>query len=299
MTESSGYELNLVEALSADKIQIVQQLAALDLYYLSDSKNGQRRQQFYQLSVPGGHPYNWKHLSDQCLRLMKNYTNALATAIETEKDFGMLGRPVTTPSYYNTTLLGRPMTPATEMAEKILNRQFNELSGIRNLMQHQENQSTYETVDSAQQNAVFLTIQKRIDSCRQSLLNAPGFYYLFNESKNSKISFILSQSPTIISITKGLTAIVTHSITEDRYGVVQNDLAPIIKTLLQTKVVLEKIGSNNVDVKKVDRNYIALKNATRRSIYRIATVFADYINDLALDTNDLKILQNFIYYKEL
>lgn len=274
-------QVTLVEALACEQIPIIQQLAALDLFTIADSCDPTRRSRLYALSVPGGHPYNWRLVSGECIRLIKDYTSQLSKSIE------------------GATLKPRPdiakLRPTASMdAEKLLMKQYNESFGIRSL-------STSALPTEAPQPDAIISkmVDRRLTSIRESLLSIPGIQYLFVEPKTAKTCHLLAtQSQQIVWITQALSSLASHSIREDQFGVVQNDLPLIIRTLLQLKQVLDKVGSIQLDVKKIDRNYVALKAATKRSLYRISAAFADYLNDIVLEPSDVKALLGFVNYRE-
>lgn len=174
-------------------------------------------------------------------------------------------------------------------------KQYNESFGIRSLS------NMTEPTASPQQPAVLCkVIDRRLETLRNTLRNIPGIFYFFGEQKTAKTCYLLSsQSQQIVWISQALASLAAHSIKEDQFGVVQNDLPLIIRTLLQLKQVVDKVGSIQLDVKKIDRNYVALKAATKRSLYRIANAFADYLNDIVLEPNDVKALQGFVNYREV
>lgn len=273
-------QVTLVEALACDQIPIIQQLAALDLFTIAESSAPSRRSRLYALSFPGVHPYNWRLLSGECIRLIKDYTTQLSKSIE-----GATLKPLAEMTNLRPT--------ASMDAEKLLMKQYNESFGIRSLS------TSALPTEAPPPDAICKVVDRRLDSLRESLYSIPGIYYLFGEPKTAKTCYLLAtQSQKIVWISQALASLAVHSIQEDRYGVVQTDLPLIIRTLLQLKQVLDKVGSIQLDVKKIDRNYVALKAATKRSLYRIAGSFADYLNDIVLEPSDVKALLGFVNYRE-
>lgn len=281
-TLANDSQVTLVEALACEKIPIIQQLAALDLFTIAESCDPSRRARLYALSVPGGHPYNWRLVSGECIRLIKDYTGQLAKSIE-----GATLKPVPDVA---------KLRPTASMdAEKLLMKQYNESFGIRSL----STSALPAESNPKQPDVICKAVDRRLDALRESIRNIPGIYYLFGEPKTAKTCHLLAtQSQQIVWIAQALASLAAHSIREDQFGVVQNDLPLVIRTLLQLKQVVDKVGSIQLDVKKIDRNYVALKAATKRSLYRIAAAFADYLNDIVLEPNDVKALQGFVNYRE-
>ncbi|XP_055377496.1 nucleoporin Ndc1 [Condylostylus longicornis] len=283
---SHSAEVTLVEGLASFKVPIIQQLASLDLYNLTNMQNVAKRQQLFTLSFPGGHPYNWKQLCIQCLNLIDSYTEELSDSVKSIST-------VKCNEFY------KPLKPtATETAEKILLRQYNETYGIRRMMQAGNCQSQIEQKSSSV-TEIFSEINKNWAEIKKATFKSlPGLFYLFGEPDGAKTAYMLSKSQNIVWITQGLAGLCAASLVEDKYGVVQNELTKIIKSLLKLKMELDKLNNVNLNGKKVDRNFLALKNSIKRSLYKICTVFSDYIRDLMNDSDEFKILENFIFYQD-
>lgn len=288
--KSDPNEISLIEAISVTKVPITQQLASLDLLELSNSFDSSRRRTIFALSIPGGHPYNWKSLSGQCLTIIKNYSTELTKSIEKIK------------FVQNNNTTSRLKSSASDMAEKLLIRQYNESFGVRNMSQFIQETNQYQQQSDGSLNKadeIYNRFHQKINKVKESFMTLPGINYLFKEQENAKISYVLSQSQEIIWITQGISALAAHSIAEDNFGVVQNDLPEIIKSLLDLKLILDKVTALDLGGKKVDRNYISLKNAVKRSLFRICTVFSVYMKDLITDANDLRLLQSFLNFREI
>ncbi|XP_058811993.1 nucleoporin Ndc1-like [Topomyia yanbarensis] len=277
-------EVTLVEALTNKQILIIQQLAASNLFNIAEDCDRTRRTRLYALSIPGGHPYNWRTVSGECIRIIRDFSIELSKSIE-----GVV--PKSRPE------VSKLRPTASIDAEKIMMKQYNESYGIRSL-----STSVGATVSSPkpQTSDICQAFDRRLDVVRSLLVSIPGIYYLFGEPKTAKPCYLLaSQSQQIVWICQALASLAAHSIAEDQFGVVQDDLPLIIRTLLQLKQVVDKVGSIQLDVKKVDRNYVALKAAVRRSLYRITHSFADYLVDIVLEPSDMKALQGFVNYREV
>lgn len=286
----------MVEALSASRIPIVQQLAALDLYTLA-TKDFVRRQQIYTLSIPGGHPYTWISISSQCLGMINSYREELNKSIEHII------------SNNNQTFRAKqfPLKPtASDMAQQLLFRQYNENYGIRNLAVY-NNENTMSTgsqetnvVDPCKRfNETTQLLALKFNKFKEGLIRAPGIGYLFAEPESAKVSFLLkTESETISWIVQGLSALAASSLKEDRFGVVQSELSTIIKSLIQLKQVLDKVSLVNFVDTECHYQCMSIKNAVKRSLYSITTEFADYLPDLVKDSNDMRIIENFAQYRE-
>lgn len=272
--EGSG-SLLLVDALSLSKFHITQQLAAQDLYLLSESPNSFRRNKFYALSNPGGHPHNWKQLVQKSLKILNVFTDELKTIDSTNRN-----------NNFVVNNFNQPMHHFYESKRMI--REFNEFSGIRSLATSPLKQGP-------------VTAEKQtnyVELLKKKLLSYRWIFYFFGETEGTKLNFLLNQNTqTIIWISQGLSAIISRSLEEDSYGVVQQDIKQILKSFIKLKVLLDKVGAANVIAK--DRNFIALKAALRRSLYRISNDFSGYFEDLLLDPEDVRALHAFVTFKEL
>lgn len=275
--------LTLAEALQSNKFPLIQLLAAQDLYNLSDDYNATRRRQLYALSIIGGHPYSWKHISDAGLSVLKLFVNNL-NQILNEKQPSSISKPIT-----NNNIFASPMQD-----EKYAQRQMNETMGIRNLLASPFTspaplQHINSTIDKT------ILSPKNLKSNLQSTVSNNFCVRLFfGEDKSKKVNQILEQHYQEVTwVSQALAALAGYSLNEDKYGVVQDSLPNIIKTLLDLYHALEKISSSNLVIKKVNRNYFAVRQASKRSLYRILKDFQKYLNDLVLDANTLDSLRSF------
>lgn len=337
-TTSTAHDVTLVQALANTNVPIVRQLAALDLYTLANFCDLYcRRSQIYMLSIPGGHPYNWNSLSAQCISLINAYNDELATSIKNIKNTpvhtkynnnhlsnqgqymkSFSSNLLTTPS---TEFRSSTPTTATEMAEKVRNRQYNESCGIRNMLSPTVNGNNNEQLLSpikpvpdpcAHFNQTVDMIQQRIQAVKIAILKLPGVNYLFGTSETAQLRALLtiSKAEEIGWIVQGLSSLAVHSLHEDRYGVVQINLPEIISTLLQLRETINNIPSisslGTSSISPYIRSHqtkpngaIVIRNAVKRSLYNICITFDEYLPDLVGDPSDLRILQNYIEFLEV
>lgn len=290
-------DVTLADALSCTTIPMIQKLAALDLCSLANHTDSTRRSQIFSLSIPGGHPYHWNLISGQCLSILDSYRDTLAKSVKKLRS---------TP---NNNQIFPPMqtiypTPAAELAEKIRFRQFNESIGIRNMSFNEQNDTAPPQMVSANDpcqrfNLCLAIIGDKVTRLKNGFVQTTGVHYLFGESETGHISFMLSERSELVAWTaEALSTLAAHSLNEDKYGVVQDKLGHIIKSLLTLKQALDKISAVSMLDLEAKQNCVALRNKVRRSIYKICTVFADYMPDLIADANELRIIQNYVNYKE-
>ena len=271
-----GALLTLSDAMSLSKFRITQQLAAQDFFLLADNPNNLRRKQFYALSNPGGHPHNWKTLVQKSLEMINKLSNDLQVAIDAS-------------SKNNNSIQSNLNQPLHQFYEsKRFTREFNDFNGMRSLA---TSPMKYEPA----------LIEKKTDYVnlvKKKLMSNRVVFYFFGETSGAKICFLLNQNYQNIEwIVQGISAIVTRSIKEDSYGVVQQDIKQIIKSFIKLKSILDKVGSFNVIAK--DRTLLSLKAAIRRSLYRVTSEFSRYFDDLLLDPEDVQALRSLVMFKEL
>lgn len=282
-------EITLAEALATQKLPVIQDLACQDLFMIANGCDSARRKDIFMLSIPGGHPHTWKALVSQCLELVNGFNEKLVKSIE-----GMKLEPVL-PSK---AAVFRPT--ATEVADHILWMQHNEGLRIQRHTNPQENPPASETT-----NKTFYTIQdfwkfvkNFVEKGKKYLMNYPGIHYLFSETPFEETFFHLMHSQRIIWIVQAISTLAEKSVPEDTFGVVQNDLTDIIRAFIHLKNTLDKIGNIMLGERRVDRNFLTLKSAVKRSLYRISNTFSDYFSDLRLSDPDLKHINLFATYKE-
>lgn len=269
--------LTLADALVMTKFPIIQQLAAQDLNQLADSPNGIRRNEFYKLSNPGAHPNNWKQLVKSSLMIIDCFAAELKKSIEgaSKNNNNIIAR-------------GNLMQPIMQFYEnKRLTRDFNSALGVRPLAASSPLISQPQPIKNEPD--IGSTIKNKFMSNR-------FIFYFFGEMSDAKLNFLLTQqSQTVVWIVQGLAAIVARSILEDKYGVVQHDIKQILKSFILLKKALDGITTVNAK----DRNFIVLKAAVRRSLYRIVIEFSCFFEDMLLDFDDIVLLKSFDTFREL
>ena len=199
---------------------------------------------------------------------------------------------------------------ATEAAEKILLRQYNSINGIRRMTQDTPTANINATLctnaapnmSTAVQriNAQFEQMSKQVEQTLQTAFRTiPGLFYTFGEPDGAKTAFLLSNSQMIVWLTQGLAGICAVSLTEDKFGVVQVSLPQIIRALLKLKGELDKLNNVNLNGKKLDRNLVTLKNAVKRSLYKITSVFGSYLPDLFDDPMEIRTLHCITNFQDI
>ncbi|XP_070169772.1 nucleoporin NDC1 [Polyergus mexicanus] len=284
-------ELTLIDALSMDKIPIMQHLGYLDLVTLAQ-KEKIRRGMLFTLSQPGGHPYNWNCIVQKCIDVLKKFSY----------DFNAISmKPQEQQFCYSMNVLTARIAPAQPV-------QKDHIYHMRKLVPDVTPTLSTET-DTKEVPYSGIFIQKFIKQKRDAfvayLLSKPLINYIFGEQDDNKIRHLLFNGQLVIWAAEAISSLSVFSLSEDSYGVVQKDVPNIIKTLLSVKQVLDKLQKSAVLARKIQADdkftkeiFTSLRSAIKRSLYRIVTNFEPYINDLSLESLTIEHLQSFLNYRE-
>lgn len=286
----SAYDttLTLADGLLYTKIPLIQTLAALDFYVLSENCNNARRNELFALSSVGGHPHNFRKINEASLKIIQEFVSTLSEVVNAKKDV-----PVKEKSFIN----NNNQLPPPVKNETLQQRNLNQTLGMRNMV-------VFPTSHLASNG---LTSPLKPLQTPQSLLspvritenlhcNVPStIRSFFGEDKSKKINQILTNYSEIVSyISQAITAVAVFSLNEDKYGVVQDSLPKIIKSVLDLYQILEKINTMNLVAKKSNRSYITARQAAKRSLFKIVKEFQMYFNDMVLDIGTVDALRSFM-----
>lgn len=292
--------LTLADAINADQFKIVQELGSMNLYVLGKANNYHRRKELFSLSIPGGHPYNWKAVSEATLRNITAFTQQLLASIENVQTYEKNQAQSPTALAHQQ----QQIRSASHMAEKILNRQMNETMGIRNMSHvfQSDEEFTNKRPNILQRLPQPEDVQQGVDRCLQAIQNKlvslPGIHYLLAEQHYARVYFVLRQSQRIVWLVQGLATLASRSISEDDYGIVQKTLPAVIAQLLELRAVVDRVEKISMDRGKFKGHHRALRSAVRRGLYTIASSFGAYLNDLILTDSDRAALLPYVNYKE-
>ncbi|XP_031846095.1 nuclear division cycle 1 [Nomia melanderi] len=280
--------ITLPEALSMDKIPIMQQLGYLDLVTMAQ-KEKSRRSILFTLSQPGGHPYNWNCIVEKCTSLVKKFSDDLNKACVKMQE------PLTVNASTSTTI-----TKSNTFQTGYVYR-------MRNLVREETPVSTQQDeMKKYVENELFIQkfIKTKWNNLLAYLLSKPLISYVFGEIEGGEVYYILFNGQTVIWAIQAISSLAMLSLSEDSYGIVQKDLPLIINTLLGLKQSLDKLQKSNIMAKKqgddkfIKQIFQSLCATTKRSIYRVVIHFEAYIEDLALDSPTMEQLHNFLAYRE-
>ncbi|CAH0723742.1 unnamed protein product, partial [Brenthis ino] len=283
----SESQITLNNALS-QRLQFIGYLGAQDLKNMS-LNDPARRSQIFTLSQPGGHPRNWNNLLEKCLFVIKELNKELEkinidnSAIENDNSYHRKNykqpAPLTSPLYSGTL---RNMAQSPHLFE----------------LKHDQNKNKVDETFGA-------TIKEEWNNFLHKLCQKPGINYFFGELVDTKLKFILIQAQPVTWICEGLAYIVSASLKEDKYGVVQNDLSIVIAAMVNLKQNLDKLAKSGLVPRKHilnDALAIKIRNAllssVKRSLYKIVITFAKFIHEIPLDPDVQIAIQPFLLCKE-
>lgn len=266
--------LTLANALLYTKIPLIQTLAALDLYVLSEDYNNARRKDLFALSAIGGHPHTFRQVNEASLKIIQEFVQTLSDVVNARK---------VDPVIEKSSLNNNQLPPATPV------RQEKQRDGIRNLIASPEMTFVPSGLSSPPPKPLLPPVKTL--QC-----NVPSLRSIFGEDKSKKVNQILANySEKVTYVSQALASITVFSLTEDKYGVMLDSLPKIIKTLLDLYQILEKINAMNlVLAKKSNRNYITTRQAAKRSLFKVVKEFQVYFDDLVLDVATAKALKTFV-----
>lgn len=283
--------VTLPEALSMDKVPIMQHLGYLDLVTVAQ-KEKPRRDILFTLSQPGGHPYNWNCIVEKCIGLIKTFSDDLSTAC------------VKVQESCSFTLDASNL--ATMTTTSAFQREY--AYHMRNLVRQEMPISMQETdVKKEADNELFIQkfIKTKWNNFLTYLLSKPLIFYIFGEVEGGKVCHILFNGQSVIWAAEAISSLAVLSLTEDPYGIVQKDLPSIINTLFSLKQALDKLQKTTIMTKKQNEDdkfikdiFSSLRAATKRSLYRIIINYEAYIDDLSLEPAINEQMNNFLTYKD-
>lgn len=285
---------SLIDSLKSKNL-IVRQLGFLDLCLLS-TKCSNRRKEVFSLSFPGGHPHKWNGIFETCVSEIKAFSNDLSKALnkisgikeETIRPAKIAAKAVESTFHFHSHNPGlRPLqSPSPRIEDCFPSRAPPKL---------------YQSAVEVAYNNVWSWVDLKLEQFyKKSYIS-----YFFMEDMNSRLNYILCQSQSVIWAVESLSFLVAASIIEDKYGIVQRNLADVITHIVELKQLLDKLNKQNLTVRRtfssdpleLQMKYL-LKTSVKRSLYKISITFGPYIKDLNLPAEVEIQMNNFIHFKE-
>lgn len=280
LVKESDFVLTLQDAIVIDKLPIIQHLACLDLFLLSQW-SALRRQLLFSLSQPGAHPHNWNSLIENVLKLFNDYTDLIKRSID--------GAPLR-----KTIIIQNDPSDTTCPTFKY--RHF------RNMTIQNDDLDTINVSSNLNEPPSFefvrVFLKETLDKIIHVLKIYLGINFLFGELSQVNVQKCLGNGQLIIWASHGITELATASLTEDQYGIVQKDLVPIVTSLVHLKQNLDKLVKilplskkggilGEADYKMKN----AISAAIKHNLFSICLNFGQYFNDMPLNKDVKQYLQ--------
>lgn len=261
-------EYTLKDALSTCNVPLLQYLGYYDFNIVSQFDSS-RRKQIFSLSYPGGHPYIWKELSNEAIKLIVDTTSSLERITSQKKtpvENTRINRSLLTVEQYYSKM--RPLSPS--QYSRHLDTQF----------------------ETNFDESVITKISDFMKTLRPVA-------YLTESMTEKQLESALQHYQALSLACYSLANLAAASRTEDKFGIIQQDLSTMIHVLLKLHVTLNKLvvivnkkqNSSLLQVKK------ALVSVAKSSLYKLAIEFGSYVKDLSLSPEDQKLFSNFIHFK--
>lgn len=289
--KENQYVLSLQEAILMNNLPIIQNLACLDLFLLSHWSN-LRRQIYFTLSQPGGHPHNWNNLIESVLKLFNDYIDLLKKSTENplnqEKN-----KPDTISSSYP---IQSPLSPNLKF------RNLRNMSCLNNYIDDAIDVS-HNLPETSPLDWLKTTLKEKITKFVNLTKILLGINFLFGELPQVNIQKCLVNGHLIIWASQGISELATKSLTEDKYGIVQKDLPVIITTLVQLKQSLDKLNKMPALSRKgvMDDFHLKMKasvsSALKKSLFNIYLHFGQFFHEFPLSNEVKQYLQVHVMCK--
>lgn len=264
----------LTDGLKMVEFPIIQHLAFLDLMLLCEHSKS-RREEIYKLSSFGGHPHLWNAIKKSCTSLIDEFINDLEEVMKPPAPPTLSRQPIKSPLRRN-------------VPDYFVNYKLD------------PNTSKLSPTTATKKPDPTL-----LNELKDRITRTPFYRLIFGDRKDMRIRHVLRLSLPIKWACESISFLACHSLSEDKYGILVNDLSGILVMLLRLKQTIDNLlkrSSQATTVSAQDQlnalEGTALKKSVKRSIYRIVNTFKNYINDLQLSQEVESQLMLYISYKE-
>jgi len=280
LTEPLRLELpSLLEALTSDH-HLLRFLSLQDLAQLA-ANNDPSRAQLYTLSQPGGHPHNWNTVSTSCLKALDTMSSQLSD--------------ITSPK-------PKPPPPAPKTEEPA-----HPSSRMRRLAPVGASSPVAggEVQDLTLVSPPTQILKQAASNVWTDLKKKPLISLFFSSQPDSSLRSVFSTSQPVIWSLEVLSHLVSASLTEDRFGVVQKQLPVILTSLLNLETNIERSrapslaslrrASSQLPEVQLKRE---LRAAVKAAIYRIVVTFGEHILAVPLPKDLQQKMKNYQTFME-
>ena len=325
MESSESSCITLMDAMKNDGLKsslkesslLLKHLAFQDFAEITAALSPIRRSEFFNLSQPGGHPHNWNEVCSICLGAIAQFSEDLVLASkpnaaklnEQSSKLNNIGVSET-PTMPRLRRLGGTLTPSMEVRGAMSNMSSGVQELVPSRMQKLHQGENKRNSVQIQETTVFNKIEKYITgpekiavalSNASSVFSNPSGY----TSSDASIRLVYARSQLVIWAVEGLAHLVSASITEDRYGVVQKDLPKVLEALLLLQRTVEKHrkgGTATARKNRFETRDLQLKQelrvALKSSLFRISVSFGEHLDALPLSTDLRQKLSNYQSFAE-
>ncbi|CAD5215059.1 unnamed protein product [Bursaphelenchus xylophilus] len=291
--ETEKTQKNVLNAISSANLLL--RIFGFQALYDLSMRSEQGRALIYSISQPAGKPRNWMAVRDACMESIEYIHELLAQKVgkietrpgfEKQKKLTQLGpsvRSAMTPTVRP--LAARALSgTATDLNEE-KRLQFTSPSKARLLLPPNVNPRHFEAPKQKARTfslslSSFPLLNKWINLFKDNLLKpAPAIQ-----------TYYLIQAEYAINCLSVLTA---NSIKEDRFGIVQKDLAPIFSILLRLELAIDlyiRSTSNRKEDVMIRPNLSRLEDVLMDSIKRLYITYNDHIDSLELAPSERDLL---------
>ncbi|GAB6026622.1 Nucleoporin NDC1 [Chamberlinius hualienensis] len=283
----------LTSAITCKDCPIVKLLGFMDLRVLT-SQFPRRRQEIYRISSPGSHPIYWNVIATESLNLMTSLTKSLKTRFDTDYA-AMMNEQLTVD--------GRIEHIYGNIPSKIYH---DSPFSVKKFREHPKDVITSNFQPIATSfvpitTTVTSSIHNNIDEWRKKFVKLPVVAYWINEQPFDAANKIFADSQLYILIIESLTFLIIHSVNEDKYGVVQKDLPDIIAAMIDLQKAINHAFKNELGSSRrhhLNPKVTSLQISLKMSLYRIVTIFEDYLSALGLSSENLLYLTRYKEFED-
>lgn len=275
-TSHADDTIYLHQALVAN-VPLLRYLGYLDLSLLS-LNSPDRRKEIFTLTQPGGHPYNWQSLSNECICILDTFTTDLNLSGNTD-----------------------PVPEITKPEYRLVNTSVQPkcTHGITSPQVEAENVYAMKSQCRVTPASVIkLWCQNKSVKFVNAAKNWCTNLHLLRKRKTSA-QVLFANSQTHIWAVQALSFLAYYSYREDRFGVVQQDLADIIVVFCKLLQALEKKQKGISRVPKIvpsywdNKGFKKLLMETKLAVNRIAVLFHSHLDGLNLSAEYTRLINQF------
>ncbi|KAL3102253.1 hypothetical protein niasHS_003662 [Heterodera schachtii] len=269
------------------------------------SANTSTRKPFFALSQPGGHPRNWHSLRDVAIAHLRNVRNIfqIATHCKILVHSPGVGSASISKSLADASVFDKSEEIDEDNANKsLVNRNgsllLNSSTGSTGVLNElYEAKHSFFVPPSLNPRSADAFLSERVH-CRRRLIVVPLFCdFIVNRCKELLFAPapIVSSYDTLCTLyaIKALSKVISHSLHEDEFGVVQKDMSKSLSELTRLSIAIDafvRANGRNSNA-SIERNTVALDEGLAAALKEIREVFGPHISDLNLHPTELEVLR--------